>query len=131
MNSYDRLRLALRIVSRYARARYLLHRDPLPVVVQRLIPEHAVSSVGRTPMQLRRGVDRLLRLPGRPMRCLPRSLVLLSLLAEEGYEPRLVIGLPKSASSAEAHAWVEIDGTDVGPDPGRDDHLPIVVYPTP
>ena len=34
----------------------------------------------------------------------------------------LVIGLPKNPADKAAHAWVELDGIDVGPPPGRNGH---------
>ena len=47
---------------------------------------------------------------GRPLRCLPRAIVLYSLLVEEGYDARIAIGLPEVSSSIDAHAWVEVKG---------------------
>ena len=44
------------------------------------------------------------------------------LLREQGDEPELVIGLPQTAADKDAHAWVELDGVDVGPPPGRGTH---------
>ena len=35
----------------------------------------------------------------------------------------LVIGLPEQAKDERAHAWVELEGRDVGPPPGRAGHL--------
>ena len=74
-------------------------------------------------------MDRLLVLPLRPLKCLPRALALFSLLVEEGYDARLAIGLPEVSASIRAHAWVEIEGIDVGPSPGRDGHAPMALYP--
>lgn len=98
-----------------------LRRRDLPGVVARL---------GRTtgsrhpvpPVRLGRGVFRALRVgPVRP-RCLSNALVLYRLLREQGEPAELVIGLPAEARSSDAHAWVEIDGVDVGPPPGRGAH---------
>jgi hypothetical protein len=44
-------------------------------------------------------------------RCLVRSLVLLRLLSEQGVAARLVLAI--RPESAEAHAWVEVDGAPV------------------
>ena len=35
---------------------------------------------------------------------------------------QLVIGLPHTPADKDAHAWVELAGTDVGPPPGRASH---------
>ena len=74
-------------------------------------------------------VDRLLVLPLRPLRCLPRALVLYSLLIGEGHHARIAIGLPRISTDPRAHAWVEVDGIDVGPSPGQDGHAPLALYP--
>ena len=124
-----KLRLALVVAVRYMRVRLDLPRVPLPALVARYSrtrrpPRH------RYPIHtLRRAVDRLLVLPGRPLRCLPRALVLYSLAVEQDHAPRLIVGLPKLGGSSRAHAWVEIDGVDVGPSPGQDGHEPLVSYP--
>ena len=123
-----RVRLAVVVAFRYLRVRFDLPRVPLPALVARY------SQIKRHPQRypvhtLRRAVDRLLVLPGRPLRCLPRALVLYSLAVEQDQDPRLVVGLPKAAGSSRAHAWVEIDGVDVGPSPGQDGHERLVAYP--
>ncbi len=45
-----------------------------------------------------------------PMRCLPRSLVLQTLLAREGIRSELRIGVRREDGGLEAHAWVEHQG---------------------
>jgi len=40
----------------------------------------------------------------------------------------VVIGLPQQPMSEAAHAWVEVAGIDVGPPPGRVNHLEIARY---
>lgn len=130
MKMLDRLGLAVQVVLRYVRIRLLLMgRSPLPMVVDRLAPRDSPRAVELGPSQLRRAVDKILRLPGRPLRCLPRALVLYSLLAEGGHAPRLAIGLPESSSDITAHAWVEVNGIDVGPSPGRNGHTALTTYP--
>lgn len=123
-----KLRLALVILVRYARVRIDLRRYPLPQLVERYsrLPVRNRRYRVRT---LRRGVDRLLVLPGRPLRCLPRALVLYSLLVEQAHDARLLVGLPDASTSYRAHAWVELEGVDVGPSPGKDGHEPMAVYP--
>ena len=123
-----RVRLAVVVAFRYLRVRVDLHRAPLPELVARY--SRAKRNRDRYPVHtLRRAVDRLLVLPGRPLRCLPRALVMYSLVVEQDQNPRLVVGLPEAGDSNRAHAWVEIDGVDVGPSPGRAGHQPMVAYP--
>jgi Transglutaminase-like superfamily len=50
------------------------------------------------------------------------ALVLYRLLREQGDPVELVIGLPEQAADERAHAWVELEGRDVGPPPGRAGH---------
>ena len=50
------------------------------------------------------------------------------MLREDGVAAELVIGLPSSPASQVAHAWVEIDGRDVGPPPGRSQHEELARY---
>jgi hypothetical protein len=53
---------------------------------------------------------------------------LFRLLHEQGDEAELVIGLPAAAATKDAHAWVEINGVDVGPPPGRGSHEVLARY---
>lgn len=55
-----------------------------------------------------------------PMRCLPRSLVLQTLLAREGIPAELRIGVRREDGRLEAHAWVEHEGRPLAE---RDDPL--------
>jgi hypothetical protein len=107
-----------------------LRRMPLP----QLVDAYARSSRSRAdhpPRRLSRAVGRSLRIGPWQPRCLPRSLVLFRLLRAQGEAAELVIGLPREASSSDAHAWVEIDGRVVGPPPGRLGHEELVRYPLP
>jgi hypothetical protein len=73
-------------------------------------------------------VHKTLRIgPYRP-RCLTRSLVLFRLLRQQGDPAELVLGLPAVARDHNAHAWVELDGGDVGPPPGKGEHVEIARY---
>jgi hypothetical protein len=62
------------------------------------------------PPRLARLVDIAARHHIRPMGCLPRSLVLQALLRERGVATDLRIGVRKSASLLQAHAWLEQAG---------------------
>lgn len=129
MTKLERLQLAARVVIRYVSVRLLLAtRRSLSTIVDDLGREAAKPGSFR-PGQLNTAVEKILRLPGKPLRCLPRALVLYSLLAEQGHNPRLAIGLPELSSEVTAHAWVELDGVVVGPSPGRDGHLAMAMYP--
>lgn len=105
-----------------------LARQPLPRIVERLRSvEH--SRPYRLPAGvLGRGVARLLTIGPVRARCIVTALVAFRLLREQGDEPELVIGLEPNPRSGDAHAWLEIDGRDVGPPPGRAAHEELARY---
>jgi hypothetical protein len=78
---------------------------------------------------LARAVSRGLRLGAWRPRCLIRSLVLYRLLRAQGEPAELVIGLPHHPMSPDAHAWVELAGSDVGPQPGGRGYRELDRYP--
>ena len=127
MSFVDKLTLAARIWLTYGAVRAALRRYPLPEAVARLGVDAGRSAYPTA--LLSRAVSRALRIgPWRP-RCLTRSLVLYRLLRAQGAPADLIIGLPSETSDWDAHAWVEIDGQDVGPVPGRYGHEELVRYP--
>jgi hypothetical protein len=113
--------LALRIWSLYPRVVVGLRREQLPAFVAKL-GATGIGRAPRSPAQLSRAVDRSLRLGSRRPRCLVSALVLYRLLREQGDDVELVIGLPARPADKDAHAWVELDGVDVGPPPGKGPH---------
>ncbi|HYW29475.1 MAG TPA: lasso peptide biosynthesis B2 protein [Gaiellales bacterium] len=117
-----RVRLALRILRTYAAVRRRLAREPLPNLAARFgdVAPHPGDRI--PPRQLAWAIDRTLRVGSHRPRCIFNALVMYRLLREQGDPAVLVIGLPKEAMTKDAHAWVEIDGTDVGPPPGRAGH---------
>jgi len=123
------MRLALRIWSRYLLVRRGLRAKPLPIFAEEL-GRTGVGATWRSPWVLSGAVDRSLRLGPYRTRCLFGALVLYRLLREQGDEVELVIGLPASARDHLAHAWVELDGIDLGPPPGRGDHAELARFPT-
>jgi hypothetical protein len=106
-----------------------LRRRGLPTTVSRLeVVSPPDDPYGVTPVRLGRLVHRVLHLgPWRP-RCLSLSLIVFRLLREQGVDAKVVIGLPNDPRDKDAHAWVEIDGTDVGPPPGRGTHVELARY---
>jgi hypothetical protein len=70
----------------------------------------------------------VLRVGPRRARCLVAALVLFRLLREQGEPAELVIGMPRTPNSEDAHAWVEVGDVDVGPPPGRRGHLELARY---
>jgi hypothetical protein len=93
-------------------------REPLPQFIGRLGRVEARSVARIPPRRLRRAILRTLHLgPWRPT-CLANALVLYRLLREQGDSAELVIGLPVEALTHRAHAWVELNGQDLGPFPG-------------
>ncbi|HYJ61412.1 MAG TPA: lasso peptide biosynthesis B2 protein [Actinomycetota bacterium] len=120
-------RLAAVIVWLYGRVRWLLWRRTIPEAAATLrawrgpVPAAAPTRLGRT-------VERVLAVGPYRARCLHTSFVHFALLRSRGEEPELVIGLPERPATKDAHAWVEIDGTDVGPPPGRGQHVELARY---
>ena len=112
----------MRIWTRFLHVRVMLLREPLPVVVSRLGRAPRRTRLRLSPALLSRAVHRSLHLGKRRPTCLVASLVLFRLLREQGDDAQVVIGLPSVAKSKDAHAWVELDGQDVGPAPGRGSH---------
>jgi hypothetical protein len=104
-----------------------LRRETLPAFVGRLGASGHDSPV--PPAFLSRAVSRGLRLGPWQPRCLIRALVLYRLLRAQGEDSILVIGLADARPTTEAHAWVELDGRDVGPVPGAFGHRALVRYP--
>jgi hypothetical protein len=101
---------------------------PLPHVITRLgIPSRRTREPV-APARLGRIVQRTLRAPGWQARCLFSSLVLYRLLRLQGERCEVVIGLPREPKDKDAHAWVELDGIDVGPPPGGRHHQELARY---
>ena len=80
------------------------------------------------PVRLGRIIFRLLRFRRKRARCLYTSLVLFRLLRQGGVAAELVIGLPREPRDKDGHAWIEIDGVDVGPPPGGSRHEELARY---
>lgn len=121
-------RLALRTYLWLGVVHVELRRRPLPQVVERLRTVDRVRPYRIPAGRVGRGVARLLQVGPIRSRCLVMSLVHFRLLREQGDEPELVIGMEPIARSKDAHAWLEIDGRDVGPPPGRGQHRELVRY---
>jgi Transglutaminase-like superfamily len=119
----EKARLAARVWVRFGLVTVALRRKALPALVGELA-ETDRSPPGRSysAATLSNAVHRSLRLGSRRPRCLVQALVLFRLLREQGEPAELLIGLPPEAPNQEAHAWVEVDGRDVGPPPGRHGH---------
>lgn len=106
-----------------------LRRKPLPEAVRRLGEVRRRSGGQRlAPRRLGWMVGRAFLVGPYQPRCLLRALVLFRELRRQGEPAELVIGLPRELVDKDAHAWVEIDGVDVGPPPGRGHHEPLARY---
>ena len=119
----QKLSLAFEILGSYARQRRRLRRSKLPDVLAELRRPLANGGAERrelddqlTGIRLGRAVGRTLT-PVPDARCLLRSLVLVRLLARQGIQSRLVIGITSLPRFA-AHAWVETGGTPLLPTQG-------------
>jgi hypothetical protein len=128
LSATQRLRLALRIIRCYAEVRRRLSREPLPALAATFgdVPVRTRERI--PPRQLAWAIDRTLRIGRRRPRCIFNALVMYRLLREQGDAAVLVIGLPRAAMTKDAHAWVELDDTDVGPPPGRAGHEPMARF---
>ena len=126
---FAKLALAGRIVTLWARVLMGLHRYSLPALLKRLGRVGSPSIHSFSPDRLSRAVDRVLQLGPFQPRCIIRALVLYRLLRGQNTPGDLVIGLPDTATDHLAHAWIEIDGVDIGPRPGRGNHRELVRYP--
>jgi transglutaminase superfamily protein len=124
----SKVALVLRVWGRFITVRLGLYRYPLPDLMSRLgrTPRKRSRSVGSA--RLGRIVTRCLRVGKHQPRCLTSSLVLYGLLREQGEPAQLVIGLPQTPREKAAHAWVEVNGIDVGPPPGRSNYVELARY---
>jgi hypothetical protein len=121
--------LALRVWSRFLLVAWVLRREPLPQAVARLGTASGTSPI-RVPdaRRLSRVVQRSLTIGSAQPRCIFQALTLYRLLREQGLPAALVIGLPDDPQDHKAHAWVELDGRDVGPAPGSRGHRELTRY---
>ena len=106
-----------------------VRRSSLPDLVRRLeMTPHRVAVPPIDPHRLGRFIFRILNRGPLHPRCLTLSLVMFRMLVRQGAQAQLVIGLPPSPSSHEAHAWIEVAGKEVGPPPGRMGHEEMARY---
>ena len=120
--------LVLRIWAAFVQVRWATYRYPLPAAITRLGAAGRPPRYQLEPHRLGRIVARVLRFGPWKARCLWTALVLYGFLRDQGDAAELVIGLPSEPRDPVAHAWVEIDRTDVGPPPGRGRHEELARY---
>lgn len=123
-----KVRLLLRVWGCYARVRFGMGRVPFPEFVAALGRPTRLARRRYPPRTLSRAVARSLTFGRIGPTCLVNALVLYRLLREQGDPAEVVIGLPPHAADHRAHAWVELDGQDVGPPPGRSGHTAMVRF---
>ena len=124
----DKFRLALGIWVRFIRVKALLRSGNVAAVVKTLSVAPDVPRRRRNPVNQGRAIWKALSFGPVRARCLPIALVQYRFLIEQGRSAQLVIGIPEESESIDAHAWVEIDGIDVGPPPGRGGRLVMARY---
>ena len=117
-------RVWLCFTSTYLRSRW----TPFPELMARFQQRQPTDPRPIDPRRLGRIIQRSLRFGPWRARCLWTALVLFRLLRRQGDEPQLVIGLPREPRDKDAHAWVEMEGVDVGPPPGRSHHVELTRY---
>jgi hypothetical protein len=125
---FAKVALALRTLYWFGVVQSELRRRPVPQIVERLRVVDRVRPYRIPAGRLGRGVARLLKIGPFEARCLVMALVHFRLLREQGDEPELVIGLERISRTRDAHAWLEIEGRDVGPPPGRGAHEGLLRY---
>lgn len=124
----DAVRLVSAIWRHLLTVQWLLRRQPLSEIVSRLSRADGPPQRGRNAIDMGRAIGKSTAVgPFRP-RCLPIALVHYRMLVEQGRRPLLVIGIPEAAENHDAHAWVELDGFDVGPPPGRQGRAVLARY---
>ena len=120
--------LALRIWRLFILLQLRKANEPLPEFVAQLGQPIRHHSERYSPVRLVRAINRALRVGRWQPTCLDKSLVLFRLLREQGDPAEVVVGLPPNAPDHNAHAWVEVNGVDVGPPPGRGNHVPLARF---
>jgi Transglutaminase-like superfamily len=120
--------LVLRVWRTFLAVFFQTKAHPLPEVVRRLNTSDRPSRYRVDPRRLGRIVGRALRAGPWRARCVWTALVLYALLRRQGDEPDLVIGLPLEPKDRDAHAWIELDGIDVGPPPGQARHVQLARF---
>jgi hypothetical protein len=128
LSTADKISIAVRSLWLLAVVRARLRGRDLPGVVSSLSSVDRPRPARARPVRLGRIVARTLSLGPWRARCLHTSLILFRLLREQGEHPELVIGLKETPREKDAHAWVELDGRDVGPPPGRGRHAELARY---
>jgi hypothetical protein len=111
-----------------ASIRFALVRRSLPEVVRQVSADAAGRRPPVRPFRLGRIVHRSLTLGPLKTRCLYTSLVTFRMLREQGDPAELVLGLPERPEDKDAHAWVEVDGYDIGPPPGGAGYVELARY---
>jgi hypothetical protein len=129
MNGAQKVVLAARIWALAIYVHVATRRRALPEVVSSLARRgESRRRLGQNPVRLGRIVTRALTFRGTPPRCLIAALVAFRLNRAEGHDVEIVIGLPMRPIDKDAHAWLEINGRDVGPPPGQLGHLELARY---
>jgi transglutaminase-like putative cysteine protease len=125
-------RVKASLVPRVLIAFFVVHlavrRNPLPRAVEALGRPRRRASYYVPPKRLGKVTVLVLWAGPRKPRCLFSALVLYRLVRAQGDPAELVIGLPQNARTKDAHAWVEVEGIDVGPPPGRSGHVELTRY---
>jgi len=129
MGAVAKARLLTEVLRSFVLVHRRLRQRPLPEVVRELGVGLDAWWEPVRPLRMSRIVHRTLAIGRWHPRCLIMALVLYRLLRAQGDDAELVIGLPTEARDKDAHAWVEIDGRDVGPPPGRSGHEELARYP--
>lgn len=129
MSPFAKIGLATRVWWLSLVVRIRARRSPLPKLVEDLgRTDQDRVRYSMRPERMGQIVVKVLTTPAGPPRCLISSLVTFRILRQEGQPVELVIGLPRDPQDKDAHAWLELDGRDIGPPPGQFGHLELTRY---
>lgn len=117
LSPVEKARLGTSVWLTYASIRVKMNGAALPDFVASLGQPARPAKRRYSPRRLSRVVYKTLHVGPKRPRCLYSALVLYRLLRSQGDSAVLVIGLPPDAPDHLAHAWVELDGQDIGPPP--------------
>ena len=118
---------AIRVYWTWLVVRLRIGRTPLPDLVEQMRGPSRMS-LPWSPQRAVANVARLLRVRDAGARCIVASLVGIRMLSRMGWGAELVIGLPSNPVDHSAHAWLEVDGQDIGPPPGGAGYAEIARY---
>ncbi len=111
------LGLILRVFRLVQYYRRVIHRQPLPEIIDRIKQASSGLTIHTPTLQEYEMLDKvsraadflLLRVIRTEKPCLPRSLTLLHWCSQNGIKARIMVGVKKSQQLLEGHSWILIE----------------------